>query len=119
MIKARLQALVGVGGGHLDVDDCDIGLVCAHLAQQVVEVAGLADDFEALHLGAAGRLRREGEANLQRELRALLKQARACRGATQPRARTLRANCLTVGVRTASALRSPRTHKVRLTARRV
>ena len=59
--QRRLQALVSVGGGHLDVDDRDIGLVCAHLAQQVIEVAGLADDLEALILEQAGESRAKQE----------------------------------------------------------
>ena len=41
------QALVGVRRRHADVDDRDVGLVGAHLAQQLVGVAGLADDVEA------------------------------------------------------------------------
>ena len=92
MINGRLQALVGVGGGHLDVDDRDIGLVCAHLAQQVIEVAGLADDFEALHPRAGGRLPREAGANLQRAVRALSKSLPSTEAATQPAGRTLSAN---------------------------
>ena len=43
----RLQALVGVLGRHADVDHGDVGAVRADLAQQVVAVAGLADDLEA------------------------------------------------------------------------
>ena len=43
----RLQALVGVRGRHADVDHDDVGAVRADLAQQVVAVAGLADDLEA------------------------------------------------------------------------
>ena len=41
------QALVGVGRRHAHVDDRDVGLVGADLAQQVLGVAGLADDLEA------------------------------------------------------------------------
>ena len=43
----RPQALVGVRRRHPDVDDRDVGLVGADLAQQVLGVAGLADDVEA------------------------------------------------------------------------
>ena len=41
------QALVGVRRRHADVDDRDVGLVGADLAQQVLGVAGLGDDLEA------------------------------------------------------------------------
>ncbi len=58
----RLQPLVGVSGGHLDVDDRDVWLVCADLAQEIVEVAGLGDDLEAGVLEQAGdpRAKQEG-----------------------------------------------------------
>jgi hypothetical protein len=36
-----------VGGGHLDIDDGDIGLVRAHLAQNVIEVGRHPDDLDA------------------------------------------------------------------------
>ena len=48
------QALVGVGRRHPDVDDRDVGLVGADLAQQVLGVAGLAGDLEARLLEQAG-----------------------------------------------------------------
>jgi hypothetical protein len=32
--------------GHLDVDDRDVGLVRAHLQQEVIRGAALTDDFE-------------------------------------------------------------------------
>ena len=41
------QAVVGVVGRHADVDDRDVGLVRADLAQQVLGVAGLRHDLEA------------------------------------------------------------------------
>ena len=41
------QALVGVRRGHADVDDRDVGLVGADLAQQVLAVARLGDHLEA------------------------------------------------------------------------
>ena len=41
------QALVGVRRRHAHVDDGDVGLVGADLAQQVLGVAGLAGDLEA------------------------------------------------------------------------
>ena len=43
----RAQPLVGVRRRHADVDDRDVGLVGADLAQQVLGVAGLGDDLEA------------------------------------------------------------------------
>ena len=46
-LERRPQAVVGVVGRHLDVDDRDVGLVRADLAQQVGRVAGLGDDLEA------------------------------------------------------------------------
>ena len=44
--RRRPQAVVGVVGGHPDVDDRDVGLVGAHLAQQVLGVGRLADDLD-------------------------------------------------------------------------
>ena len=41
------QAVVGVVGRHLHVDDRHVGPVGGHLAPQVVGVAGLSDDLEA------------------------------------------------------------------------
>ena len=43
----RAQALVGVRRRHAHVDDRDVRLVRADLAQQVLGVAGLAGDLEA------------------------------------------------------------------------
>jgi hypothetical protein len=41
------QAVVGVGGGHADVDHDDIGLVRPGLAGEVVRVGGHGDDVQA------------------------------------------------------------------------
>src|SRR5262249_32897145 len=41
------QPVVGVIGGHPDVDDRDVGLVGADLAEQVLGVGGLADDLDS------------------------------------------------------------------------
>ena len=46
-LHRRPQAVVGVVGRHLDVDDRDVRLVRADLAQEVGRVAGLGDDLEA------------------------------------------------------------------------
>src|SRR3954454_15629586 len=46
-LAGRAQPLVGVAGRHADVDDRDVGLVGADLAEQVLGVAGLAGDLEA------------------------------------------------------------------------
>ena len=46
-LHRRAQAVVGVVGRHLDVDDRDVRLVRGDLAQQVGRVAGLGDDLEA------------------------------------------------------------------------
>src|SRR5262249_14869876 len=40
------QAVVGVVGGHADVDDRDIGLMGTDLAEKVLGVGGLADDLD-------------------------------------------------------------------------
>ena len=45
--QRRAQAVVGVVGRHPHVDDRDVGLVGANLAQQVLGVTGLGDDLEA------------------------------------------------------------------------
>ena len=48
--RRTASIFVGLGRGHLDLDDRDIGLVCAHLAHELVEIAGLTDNLEALIL---------------------------------------------------------------------
>src|SRR3954451_4447758 len=45
--RGRTQTLVGLRRRHADVDQRDVGLVCADLAQQVLRVSGLADDVHA------------------------------------------------------------------------
>jgi hypothetical protein len=45
--QRRAQPVVCVGRRHADVDHRDVGLVGVDLAQQVLGVAGLADDLEA------------------------------------------------------------------------
>ena len=44
---ARHQPLVGEAGRHPDVDQRDVGLVGADLAQEVLRISGLADDVHA------------------------------------------------------------------------
>ena len=51
------SALVDVRRRHPDVDDGHVGLVLAHLAQQLLGVAGLADDLEARVLEQPDRAR--------------------------------------------------------------
>jgi hypothetical protein len=51
----RDEPLVGVRGRHADVDDRDVGVVGADLQQQLLGVAGLADDLEAAVLEQAWR----------------------------------------------------------------
>ena len=46
-LSRRAQPLVRVGRRHLHVDHDDVGLVGSDLAQQVLGIAGLADDLEA------------------------------------------------------------------------
>src|SRR5262249_14714374 len=46
-VTRRAQALVRVRRRHADVHDCDVGVLVRDLAEQLLGVAGLADDVEA------------------------------------------------------------------------
>src|SRR5262249_38467686 len=50
----RDQALVGVGGRHLDVDDRHVGMLVGHDLKQLAGVAGLAGDLHPSLLKKAG-----------------------------------------------------------------
>ena len=65
-IVAAALALVGMGRRHADVDDRDVGLARLDRSQQLIGVAGLADDLEARRPRGGGQCPRGGARSRRR-----------------------------------------------------